>query len=77
VVGTSAAVTYDVGYFIGVGMISEHIGFALLALPEVACVLLVRGRGGAGRANRQQWRIPVAGCTVEQIRGHRMVTSPP
>jgi hypothetical protein len=44
VVGTSAAVIYDVGYFIGVGMISEHIGFALLALPEVAWVLLVRGQ---------------------------------
>jgi hypothetical protein len=42
------------------------------SLPEVAWVLLVRGRGAAGRANRQQWRIPVAGCTVEQIRGRRI-----
>jgi hypothetical protein len=48
VLGTLAAVTYDVGYFTGVDInyftvfsLSEHVVFALQALPETLLVLLL------------------------------------
>jgi hypothetical protein len=77
-VGTSIAICFDVGYFYGVGIdyftlfsLTEHIGFALEALPFALAIslfaLLIDAVTEVRRGRLESWRAALPVSAIERI----------